>query len=299
MPINAHPEFLAAEKEYNLAQTLEEKIEKLKKMISHAPAHKGAENLRAQLKLRLKKLQQQLDKSKKSKKSSKTGIKKADMQAVIIGLTNTGKSSLLSLLTNTKPEIADYNFTTKYPQQGIMNYASTQIQLIEIPAIESEYYNRSIPHTADTLLIIITALNQIEKINNLLGKNPGKKIIIFNIKNPLDKRKLEATLKSKKYNYTIINLHSQKNLEELKEKIFKSFDKIRVYTKEPGKEKSPKPIILKPDSTVKDVAEKILHGFSKSVSETKIWGPSSKFAGQKIGLKHKLKDLDVIEFKTR
>ena len=56
---------------------------------------------------------------------------------------------------------------------------------------------------------------------------------------------------------------------------------------------------MKKDSTVYDVAEKILKGFSKTVAETKIWGPSSKFAGQKVGLKHKLKDLDVVEFKTR
>jgi len=64
MPINAHPEYFAAEKEYLLAQSLEEKIEKLKKLISLAPHHKGAENLRAQLKTRLKKFQEQLIKSK-------------------------------------------------------------------------------------------------------------------------------------------------------------------------------------------------------------------------------------------
>ena len=61
----------------------------------------------------------------------------------------------------------------------------------------------------------------------------------------------------------------------------------------------PKPIIMKKGSTLKDIAEKILKGFSKNVKETKIWGPSSKFPGQKIGLAHKLKDLDVVEFKTR
>ena len=66
MPINAHPDYIAAEKEYILAQTLEERIEKLKRMISLAPSHKGAENLRAQLKTRLKKFQLQLEKSKKA-----------------------------------------------------------------------------------------------------------------------------------------------------------------------------------------------------------------------------------------
>ena len=56
MPINASPEYGAAKKEYLAAYTIEEKIEKLKKMISLAPSHKGAENLRAQLRLKLAKL---------------------------------------------------------------------------------------------------------------------------------------------------------------------------------------------------------------------------------------------------
>ena len=106
MPINAHPEYLAAEKEYHSAYTLEEKIEKLKKMIALAPKHKGAENLRKQLKTRLKKFLEKKEKTKKAGKSTSIGIKKEDMQAVIVGLTNTGKSALLSGLTTAKPTIA-------------------------------------------------------------------------------------------------------------------------------------------------------------------------------------------------
>ena len=108
MPINAHPEYIVAEKEYLAAQTLEEKIERLKKMISVAPKHKGSENLLAQLRTRLKKFLEQQEKSKKSGKGGKPGIKKEEMQAVIVGFTNSGKSSLLSSLANAAPEISSY-----------------------------------------------------------------------------------------------------------------------------------------------------------------------------------------------
>ena len=48
------------------------------------------------------------------------------------------------------------------------------------------------------------------------------------------------------------------NMGLLKEKIFQSFNKIRVYTKNPAqKAHSDKPLILNKGSTVKDVAEKI------------------------------------------
>ena len=295
MPINASPHFDRAQAEHESAVGTEAKIRTLKKMITLAPKHKGAENLLKQLKTRLKKLKYASEKESKKAGSTQRGIKKHDMQAVIVGKTNSGKSSLLSILTNAEPKISENKFTTISPIIGMMNHAGTQIQLIEVPAIESEYYNKGLVNTADTVLVLVNKIEEIEEILEKTKNSSGKKIIVFNNKNNLDKRKISETLKSKKYNFVILS----KNLEELKETLFQSFDKIRIYTKEPGKEKSPKPIIMKPNSTLKDIAEKILHGFSKNVKETRIWGPSSKFPGQKIGLKHKLKDLDVVEFKTR
>ncbi len=305
MPVNASPEYGHAEKEYHLAQTTEEKIEKLKKMLSLAPKHKSSENLIAQLRTRLKKFQGELERTKKLSRSrgGKTGIKKSEMQAVIVGFTNSGKSSLLSLITKAHPKISETNFATTHAILGMMLYQGTQIQLIEIPAIDSEFYDKGTVYTADSILILIQNIEELKKIEPLL-QTQGKKIIVVNkidLFSEQEKRKLEATLKSKykNYEFVFISCVTLEGIEALKEKIFKSFDKIRVYTKEPGKEKSDNPIILEPGTNVKEVAEKILKGFSEKVKETKIWGPSSKFPGQKVGLQHKLKDLDVVEFKTR
>jgi len=302
MPTNVHPEYAYAEKEFLNAQTDEDKLRAMEKMISLAPHHKGAENLRAQLNLRLKKLKEKLTIEKKSKRGSRAGIKKEEMQAAIIGKTKTGKSSLLSILTNAHPEITDYPFTTKVSIVGMMNYNGVGIQLIEIPAIESEYYDRGIANSADSLLILITDLFQIAEIEKKLDKFAGKRIIVFNKMDLLsenEKRKISATLQSRKYNFVLISTETGEGIEELKEKLFQSFGKMRIYTKEPGKEKAKKPIILLPDSIVKEVAKKIFKGFSNKVKETKIWGPSSKYPGQVVSLNHKLKDLDVVEFKTR
>jgi ribosome-interacting GTPase 1 len=332
MPINAHPDYLAAENEYLQARTIEDKVEKLKKMISLAPSHKGAEKLRAQLKTRLKKLREDLIKSRKAGKSSKKGIKKEDMQAIIIGKTNSGKSSLLKILTNTYPKISENKFTTQEPELGMMNYKDIQIQIIENPAIESENYNKGLTNSADTILILITSLEELKEIENILQRKDDDKysdfnddftqsnrsgrsgagrrdfsfyqktIIAFNkadLFSNEEKRKISANLQSRKYSFILISTITQEGIEELKEKIFNSFDKIRIFTKEPGKEKSQRPIIMKPGATAKNIAEKILKGFSEKVKETRIWGPSSKFPGQIVGLSHELKDMDVVEFKTK
>jgi small GTP-binding protein len=301
MPINAHPEYITAEKVYLEAETNEQKITALKEMISKAPSHKGAENLRAQLKKRLVRLKGAKEKENKKKKG-KGGIKKEDMQCVIVGKTNAGKSSLLKTLTNAKPEISQKEFATKKAIVGIMNYNSVQIQLIDIPAIGSEEYDKGIVYTADVILIIINSLKDLKSSEEQI-RTQGKKLIVFNKSDLLsneEKRKISANLQSKRYNYQLISTKTKEGIEELEEKIFLCFKKIRVYTKEPGKDPDKKrPIILNPESTTKDVAEKILKGFSNQLKQIKIWGPSSKFPGQIVGLKHKLKDLDIVEFKTK
>ena len=306
MPINVNdPEYLKSEKNYSEAKNPEEKLISLNKMISHAPKHKGGENLRQQLTQRRKRLEELIEKKKKKGHGGKLGIKKGEMQAVIIGKTNSGKSSLLKVLTNAYPKINSVPFSTGEPFLGTMEYENSQIQVVEIPAIEGEKFDRGVVHTADTLLLIITLQKEIEEIRKKLPPHEGKEIIVLNKSDLLsseEKRRIRSQMETKKYNFEIISCLPyirENGIEELKKKIFDSFNILRIFTKEPGKEKSKKPLILPSGSSIKDVAEKILKGLSKKVIETKIWGPSSKFSGQKVGLQHKLKDLDIVEFKTK
>jgi len=300
---NQSPFYQKAESMFLKAQTDEEKLKWLEEMIKECPKHKSAEKMLANLKTRYIKLKKGMERKRKiSKGSGKKGIKKEDLQAAIVGKTNSGKSSLISALTKINPIISDVPFTTKMPMIGMMNYKNVNIQLVEVPAIESEYYDRGLVHTADLIIILVDKIEDIDEIVKKIGDFNEKILIVFNkidILNQNERRKLEATLKSKKLNFIMISAETKENLEQLKEKIFYGFGKIRIYTKEPGKPRSEKPVILEPYSTVRDIAEKIFKGFSKSIAETKIWGPSSKFPGQKVGLNHTLKDLDVVEFKTR
>jgi len=213
----------------------------------------GGENLRKQLKTRLKKFLEKKEKGKKSGKSTKVGIKKEDMQAAIIGFTNSGKSYLLNNLTNAHPKIAHTQFTTTKPIIGMMSHNGVSIQLIENPAFESEYYDKGLANTADSLLIVVENLEQIKEIEKNLTKAHGKKIIVLNKIDQLsgtEKRKISATLASKKYNFVLISNLTNEGYDELKDKIFGSFDKIRVFTKEPGKDASKRPIILEPETTI-------------------------------------------------
>jgi GTP-binding protein len=52
-----------------------------------------------------------------------------------VGFPNAGKSSLLSVLTNAHPKIADYPFTTKTPNLGVMHAGYRDLILADIPGI--------------------------------------------------------------------------------------------------------------------------------------------------------------------
>lgn len=302
MPINAHPEYLNAERKFHEASTNEDKILALEEMLKFMPKHKSAEALRKNLRNRYKKLKTEIIKIKKSKKGKK-GIKKAEMQAVILGFTNSGKSSILKSITNAEPKIASYGFTTTEPMQGTLNFRGCNIQIIDTPPIASENFEKTIVNSADTILIIVEKIHEIENILDFIKNinNKAKKIIVFNKIDQYDeetKRKISETLKSKKYNFVLTSAKTEEGMNELKEKIIESFNIIKVYTKHPGKKQDEIPVVLKPNSTLKDVAEKIFHGYSEKIKYAKIWGPSSKFNGQKVGLKHIVEDKDTVEFFT-
>ena len=139
-------------------------------MLRTAPAHKGSEKFRGAIRLKIKKLKQELQKNKKTK-SSKKGIKKQEMQAVLIGFTNAGKSSILKELTNTQPKIGSYGFTTTEPKIGIMNYQGCNIQIIDLPPIASEKFDKSIINNTNTFIIVIEKLHEIKLILKHLKQN--------------------------------------------------------------------------------------------------------------------------------
>ena len=53
----------------------------------------------------------------------------------IVGMPNSGKSSLLSVLTKAKPKIANYPFTTINPNLGVASYNNKEITLADIPGL--------------------------------------------------------------------------------------------------------------------------------------------------------------------
>lgn len=307
MPINAGYEYFDAEKKYLQAQTLDEKIIALEDMIKVAPKHKGSENLLSELKTRLKKFREKSDRVKKTGGGRK-GIKKEGFQIVLMGYANSGKSSLLGVLTNARPAISIHPFTTIEPQLGTMNYEGVPAQMVDLPSVGSDMFDIGIVNTSDCVLLVIdasqpTAFEQLASLQGLLQRVTSREIYTVFSKMDLlegqELRKFQERCKSKRLQRVLfVSAWKPIGLDELKRAVFESMHVIRIYTKEPGKPAAILPVVLPIGSSVRDVAESIYKGFSSRVRETRLTGPSGKFANQKIGLTHILKDKDVVEFHT-
>jgi len=81
--------------------------------------------------------------------------------------------------------------------------------------------------------------------------------------------------------------------------IFDTLELIRVYTKPPLGKPSEKPLVLKRGSTILDVAKAVHSELYERFAYARIWGPSAKYPGQRVGLDHVVEDGDIVEINTR
>ena len=100
MPANLPPQYFEAEKNYRLAKTTPEKIAALEEMLAIMPKHKGTDHLKAELRRRIAKLTQASERKAATQRASMLVEKEGAAQVVVTGPPNTGKSQLVSTITN-------------------------------------------------------------------------------------------------------------------------------------------------------------------------------------------------------
>jgi ribosome-interacting GTPase 1 len=255
MPVNAPAEYYAAEKKFNSSKNRSEKIAALEEMIRMLPKHHGSEQMHAQLKGKLAKMK----KEGVSKKSGrKVGVEKeGDAQVCILGFTNSGKSTLLRNLTNARPKISSYKFTTKKPEVGMIDYDGVKIQLVELPStFEPEFMG--IARTANLLVLLAGSKEEESRLKSLLRNN------FIRVRN-----------------ITVIDPQKAKKM------IWDTLGLILVYTK-----KTNTPMALQKGSTVKDFASKIHKDFLKNFRFARVFRKGRMI---QAGLNYHLQDMDIVE----
>lgn len=119
------------------------------------------------LKAKLAKYRSQLlEPSKKGEKGEGFDVlKSGDARVALIGFPSVGKSTMLSTLTRTESEAANYEFTTLTCIPGVIDYNGANIQLLDLPGIiegaaQGKGRGRqviAVARTADLVLMMLDA----------------------------------------------------------------------------------------------------------------------------------------------
>jgi len=323
MPTNLPPHYFEVEKIYREAKTAQEKIAALEEMLAIMPKHKGTDHLKADLRKKIAKLTQSVDKKTATQRASMVIQKEGAAQLLILGQPNAGKSQLIATLTNASPPVADYPFTTQTATPGMMEFENIQIQLVDTPPLIADSAQPWLPPNlvrADALLVVVDLiddpLEQMETIANELVKmridigivqvdeeqsaaRRRKKTLIIGNKIDLDGARQNYEVLQELYQDKLpvlaISASKGTGLEELKLRIFQMLDIIRVYTKTPGQTPDLNdPIVLQRGSTLEDAAAEVHKDFRARLKYARIWG-SGKHDGIMVKRDHILQDGDIIE----
>ena len=97
-----------------------------------------------------------------------------------------------------------------------------------------------------------------------------------------------------------ISCRNGQGLKELGDHIFRMLRIIRVYPKEPGEKKpSQKPLVVEEGTTVIEAAKRLHSKLYKQFRYARLWGPSAKYPGQRVGPNHPLTDGDILEIRLK
>ncbi len=323
MPTNLPPHYFEAENRYRQAKTAPEKIAALEEMLAIMPKHKGTDHLKADLRRKIARLTQSTDRKAAIQRTSMTVQKEGAAQVPVIGPPNVGKSQLVATLTNASPAVAEYPFTTNTAIPAMMEFENIQVQLIDTPPLVTGSTLPLLPPNlvrADALLIVVdlnedplaqieTVVTELANMRIHIGQGQTdeeqegtlyyKKALIVGNKIDLEETgqnlKILQELYENELPVTAISAMRGTGLEELRVKIIRLLDIIRVYTKTPGqKPDMSDPIVLPRGSTLENAATEVHKDFRAKLKFARVWG-SGKHDGIMVKRDHILQDGDIIE----
>jgi len=257
MPTNLPPEAKDKWAEVENTRNPREKIQRMQEFLSLVPQHKGTMKLRGQIKKKMSVLRKEME-EKKQKRGGRGGPKffiekEGAAQVALLGVTNVGKSCLLSAVTNAKIEVSPSPFTTRDPTPSVMNYMDVQFQIVEAPAIMPGsadgrawgLQTLALARNADGLILMVDlSQDPVEQLELLLGELEKARILVSKPRGrvEIDRRYLgaglriilvgelldasiqdvEALIRSYRITDALVKISGKVTLEEIEDAIFES-----------------------------------------------------------------------------
>jgi small GTP-binding protein len=229
-------------------------------------------------------------------------------QIALVGPPNVGKSSLLQALSEIQIKTGDYPFTTLRPVPALTRIGGVLVQLVEIPGLIGGATDDRGGGRA--LLGVLRTVDGIVYCCRASGDPAELGIVIDEVaKAGIEKPALLAATRADEADDTAIgrlaaafpsmallrvSVLDEASLDAFRAAVWALTGLIRVRLRKDGSV-DPDPLALEPGATVADVADWVHHDLGASFSGARVWGPSARFDGQRVGRDHVVVDGDAVE----
>jgi len=170
----------------------------------------------------------------------------------LVGVPNAGKSTLLSVISNARPKIADYPFTTLEPNLGVVTYDDRDLVVADIPGlIEGAHLGVGLGHsflrhvqrtrilvhllngTSENALADFSQINtELALFDERLAEKP--QIVVFTKMDLPEARarwpEIEAALQARGIEPIAISAATRENIRPLIQRIFQTVDALPEAT---------------------------------------------------------------------
>jgi ribosome-interacting GTPase 1 len=234
-----------------------EKLQRMQEFLSLVPQHKGTLKLRGQVKKRIAIMRKEIE-EKKQKRAGRSGPKffiekEGAAQIALLGVTKSGKSCLLSAVTNAKIDVSSAPYATREPVPGIMDFEDVQFQVVEAPALMQGsadgrawgLQTLALARNADGLILMVDlTTNPIEQLELILGElekarvlvskpmgrvsierrhtGAGLRMILVGRLVDCTMREVEELLKSYRITDAVVSISGEATLDEVEDAIFET-----------------------------------------------------------------------------
>jgi uncharacterized protein len=223
-------------------------------------------------------------------------------QIAFVGPPNAGKSSLLQALSAIQIKTGDYAFTTTRPVAALTRIGGVLVQLVEIPGlIEGANEDRGggrallgVLRNADAIVFCHAASAPVQELAVVRAEVEAAGIDLPSLLALTKADEVEEAPLASELDVVPVSVLDDDSLDRLREAIWNLTGLVRVYLRHAG-EVDDEPVALHPGATVEDVADSIHHELAETFSAARVWGPSARFSGQRVGRAHGVLDGDVVE----
>lgn len=225
----------------------------------------------------------------------------------LVGAPNVGKSTLLQALSDIQIRTGDFAFTTTRPVGAVTRIRGVPVQLVEIPGlIRGAAQGRGgarallgVLRGCDAMVLCHAAGRPTDELLAVTSELDQAGIYLPAVVAVTRSDEDAGTDLSEMEHVTgrevlAVSILDEASLDQFRASVWRLTGLIRIALRAQGAE-ADAVMAFRPPITVATVADAIHHDLGRTCVGGRVWGPSARFPGQRVGRDHQLGDGDELE----